>query len=46
MLVGVDEVDCALTSLQVEGVNWLALNYHLGRGCLLADEMVCCLKGV
>jgi hypothetical protein len=25
---------------QVQGVNWLALNYHQSRSCLLADEMV------
>ncbi len=28
-----------LRSYQVEGLNWLAFNYTMNRGCILADEM-------
>jgi SNF2 family DNA or RNA helicase len=29
-----------LRSYQLEGINWMAYNWHQGRSCILADEMV------
>jgi SNF2 family DNA or RNA helicase len=28
-----------LRSYQLEGINWMAYNWHQGRSCILADEM-------
>jgi len=31
--------DNQLRAYQIEGVSWIYYNWHLGRNCILADEM-------